>query len=514
MLEVGSLTDVITVTSPARNHPDRDGRPRRRADAPSRSTTSRSSAAARSSCCASCPASSPPTTTAFESVSFGGGANNTQGYTVNGIRSSGNTVSLDGSALIDIGSQQRRHRHAEQRHGAGGQGPELELRGRVRLGRHERQRGHQGRQLAVPAARSTTTTATTSSRPTTARTASPASTKPKSTFNYPGGNVGGPIIIPGWSSTRTATRRSSSSASKSQRQKVDPGSRFGVVPTLKQRSGDFSASSLTGNGAEPEPDRRRRATSRAGFPGAGTPAPGNNLAPYITPLGRVLANLYPAPNYVDPTNRYNYVFSRSSRPTAPTSRRGSTTTSRNNTKAYVRVAHESEDVESARGVWWGASESRCRRRTSARTRAGRYSGNVVTRAQPDDDQRSAGQLQPPDAGQHLQGSVEDDAWSSYGLSTAEGPFAGASPYIPGVIPNWGGGVSNMWAPANDMFAHNDELHVLGQAHEDRRRARPEVRRLGRAAAEAAELPEQRGGAADLRRPGWTPGSTGNASATS
>ena len=39
-----------------------------------------------------------------ESVSFGGGGNNTQGYTVNGIRSSGNTVSLDGSSLIDIGS--------------------------------------------------------------------------------------------------------------------------------------------------------------------------------------------------------------------------------------------------------------------------------------------------------------------------------------------------------------------------------------------------------------------------
>ena len=40
----------------------------------------------------------------MESVSFGGGANNTQRYTVNGIRSSTNTVSLDGSNLIDIGS--------------------------------------------------------------------------------------------------------------------------------------------------------------------------------------------------------------------------------------------------------------------------------------------------------------------------------------------------------------------------------------------------------------------------
>src|SRR4029453_4977464 len=39
-----------------------------------------------------------------ESVSFGGGGNATQNYTVNGIRSTANTVSLDGSSLIDIGS--------------------------------------------------------------------------------------------------------------------------------------------------------------------------------------------------------------------------------------------------------------------------------------------------------------------------------------------------------------------------------------------------------------------------
>jgi Carboxypeptidase regulatory-like domain/TonB-dependent Receptor Plug Domain len=39
-----------------------------------------------------------------ESVSFGGGGNATQNYTVNGIRASSNTVALDGSSLIDIGS--------------------------------------------------------------------------------------------------------------------------------------------------------------------------------------------------------------------------------------------------------------------------------------------------------------------------------------------------------------------------------------------------------------------------
>ena len=38
-----------------------------------------------------------------------------------------------------------------------------------------------------------------------------------------------------------------------------------------------------------------------------------------------------------------------------------------------------------------------------------------------------------------------------------GPFGNGSPYLPGVLPNWGGGVSNMWSAANDMYAHNDAL---------------------------------------------------------
>src|SRR3989442_688123 len=41
---------------------------------------------------------------AISSLGFGCGGNNTQGYAVNGIRSSNNTVALDGSSLIDIGS--------------------------------------------------------------------------------------------------------------------------------------------------------------------------------------------------------------------------------------------------------------------------------------------------------------------------------------------------------------------------------------------------------------------------
>ena len=40
----------------------------------------------------------------MQSVSNGGGANNTGGYSVNGVRGSNNVIQLDGSRLIDIGS--------------------------------------------------------------------------------------------------------------------------------------------------------------------------------------------------------------------------------------------------------------------------------------------------------------------------------------------------------------------------------------------------------------------------
>ena len=44
-----------------------------------------------------------PDQSQLESVSFFGGANQTQSYAINGVRTSNNAVSLDGSNLIDIG---------------------------------------------------------------------------------------------------------------------------------------------------------------------------------------------------------------------------------------------------------------------------------------------------------------------------------------------------------------------------------------------------------------------------
>ena len=127
----------------------------------------------------------------------------------------------------------------------------------------------------------------------------------------------------------------------------------------KQRQGDFSEF-LTPNGGRTSnqpagagTDRHPRRLPGCRHAGARTAT----SSPYITPLGRVLANCIPAPNYVDPNNRYNYVLSQLEPHEPPRHEDArSTTTSSNNTKAYVRVARESEEVESARGVWWGASD--------------------------------------------------------------------------------------------------------------------------------------------------------------
>ena len=40
------------------------------------------------------------------------------------------------------------------------------------------------------------------------------------------------------------------------------------------------------------------------------------MRPYMSPLGKYLASLYPGSNYSDPNNLYNYVYIRSSRRTA------------------------------------------------------------------------------------------------------------------------------------------------------------------------------------------------------
>ena len=54
------------------------------------------------------------------------------------------------------------------------------------------------------------------------------------------------------------------------------------------------------------------------------------MRPYMTPTGRYLASLYPLPNYNDPSNLYNYVYSRLE------------PTNRHDFKAPLRLEHQQQ----------------------------------------------------------------------------------------------------------------------------------------------------------------------------
>jgi hypothetical protein len=503
-LEVGALTDTVTVTAVTEVIQTETGAREgvlTAAQIDNLSTVGRSSL----ELLRILPGVVAPDNTAFESVSFGGGANNTQGYTVNGIRSSNNTVSLDGSALIDIGSNsglivtlnndmvqevkvQSSNFAAE--YGSGGMSISAVTKGgssrysgtvydywrNYRFAANDRSNSILGQP------------------------------KPESTFQYPGGNLGGPIILPGTQWNRNRDKAFFFVGLEFQRQQVDPGARLGVVPTELQRQGIFTEF------LSPRGQNLDQAVGPVlipqGFPGAGTPAPGADLRPYIHPLGNVLANAYPLPNYQDPNNRYNYVLSQ----LEPQNRRDLKMrfdyNVSNNTKAYVRVALEREEVENARGVWWGASEVALPTPNLGSNVGRSYSGNVVSVLSP----TMTNEVLVSYSRLRLDNAYKDPSLmrkDTYGVRF-DGPFGNdASPYLPGVIPNWGGGVSNLWSAAEDMYAHNDEMTFSNKLTKI---AGAHGLKFG---GSLQRLQKQQNFQNDQEgylvfAPSWTPGSTGNA----
>ena len=173
--------------------------------------------------------------------------------------------------------------------------------------------------------------------------------RPKSKYNYPGGNVGGPVIFPGTNFNRNRDKLFFFVGYEYYYQRVDEGSTLNFVPTLKQRAGDFSGTGVhvpvgctvggvvgTDNGSIDDT------------------APGGNLLPCKNNLGAAILNLYPQPNFSDAAG-HNYVYSA----LRPNDRNQLTTRFDYNisdkAKLYVKFARESEQQGFPRGLWWDSS---------------------------------------------------------------------------------------------------------------------------------------------------------------
>src|SRR5262249_10562665 len=124
---------------------------------------------------------------------------------------------------------------------------------------------------------------------------------PHDRYNFVGGTIGGPILLPWTDFNHDRDKAFFFFGYEVQRQFRTQDTRFAVVPTLKQRQGDFSeflnGRFLSQEGAPKIP---------GGYEGAGTVIPNGNLAPYIDPIGQSLINIFPQPNGIFANGLFNY----------------------------------------------------------------------------------------------------------------------------------------------------------------------------------------------------------------
>ena len=388
----------------------------------------------------------------LESVSNGGGANNTNGYNVNGVRGSNNVITLDGSRTIDIGSNNgliiapNNDFVAEVKIQSSNYAAEFGS-GGIQVNATTKGGSSEFHGTAYDYIRSYKWAANDRSN------SIAGVAKPQSKYQYPGANISGPILIPGTGFNKNRDKAFFFFGIEWWRQQVDTGSSFAVVPTANQRLGNF-------NGYQGGQNLNQKDTVLipSGFPGAGTPAPNNDLSPYIDPMGQALINLYPLPNYNDPKNRNNYVYN------ALTQQNTTQMTLRldynfsDSTKAYVRIAQDKGQVNQARGLWWAPSSYELPT-TLDNAQLGRsLSMNLTSVLSPTTTNEfifSYSKLKLD----NVSGDPSKVSLDALGLSGYQGFFGSQSPKVPLQIYSWGQGLGNLWEPADqaNLFAYNSSL---------------------------------------------------------
>jgi hypothetical protein len=169
--------------------------------------------------------------------------------------------------------------------------------------------------------------------------------QPQDKFYYPGGSIGGPVLIPWTHFNHDRNKLFFFTGYEYFYQVLDTGNLTATVPTAGMINGDFSPTELaklgkTATGAGP-------GTVPASWPGGQMPA---NL---IDPSMQAYMKLYPAPN-ADPnsTGGYNYtqaqIFNQNN---FQWTVRGDYNVS-DNTKVFVRYNMQRETQQFPVGLWW------------------------------------------------------------------------------------------------------------------------------------------------------------------
>jgi hypothetical protein len=182
--------------------------------------------------------------------------------------------------------------------------------------------------------------------------------QPANAYYYPGGSIGGPVLIPGTDFNKSRNKLFFWTGFEYYHQTLDTGLLRATVPSANELKGDFSpASVLAGEGPKTAagiPPGQLTRSAIAGFGGTTIPAcSGTPNGKCIDPNMLALAKLFPAPN-ATPTlaNPYNYVqseiFDQNNRQWVI---RGDYNVS-DNTKVFVRYNYQRETQMFPVGLWW------------------------------------------------------------------------------------------------------------------------------------------------------------------
>ena len=176
----------------------------------------------------------------------------------------------------------------------------------------------------------------------------PVAPRPPFVFNFPGGNIGGPVLIPGTHFNKNHDKLFFFSGFEYFHQQLATSTITTVVPTLAMRNGDFSPATIASLGLAQQVGGGLKSVNQAQFPGGMIPAS------IFDQGGKALLNLLPLPN-ADPntTGGYNYVRQ------VPFSQNGWQMVHRldysisDSTKLFVRYYHQQELQVFPIAMWGG-----------------------------------------------------------------------------------------------------------------------------------------------------------------
>ena len=421
-----------------------------------------------------------PNQTDLEQVGFVSGSNSSNMYNVNGLRGENNNVQIDGARMMDIGANNGSIITAN---------PDMVQEVKVQTSNYAAEHG-----TASVLINATTKSGTSAyhgqiydysrdyrlganDRSNNINLVKNSKTqvfepipKPASQYNYPGGNIGGPVSLP-----RKIFGPLGGLNEKKDKlfffvgfeyyyQRVDEGSKLGSVPSLKMRQGDFSE-------LAPGSVKVPAGCNATGYV-PGQAAPNNNLAPCADPtgLGKALMNLYPAPNPNSSGLANNYIYS----VLRPNDRNQITSRFDYNishkTKLYVRLAREYEEQGFPRGLWWNSSDYEIPGKLTS-SNLGRSAvvnlTNIINPTMTNEVLIGASKLK-------LNYDFKDPdkvSFAALGVKKS-GYFANSNPYIPLGVTPWGAdGLGNFTTAYgfpilawNDSYAVTDNLTKVYRSH--------------------------------------------------